>query len=172
MKWFANPIVSGIIRKFGGDPSRRRDCHFADIPSPSLLKHLLKGEVVGWGVVCSRMTVSPTGVGDPPPKPLPVTKAVFESVGPGGEVVERREVTAVVTAMIRRNGCSNFSHGMCARSARSAPSLLDPSLPLLDPSLPFLDPSLPFLDALPLPVPLRGCGWQLDTILAGPPARV
>ena len=26
-------------------PSRRREfCHFADIPSPSLLKHLLKGE--------------------------------------------------------------------------------------------------------------------------------
>ena len=25
-------------------PSRRRDCHFADVPSTSLLKHLLKGE--------------------------------------------------------------------------------------------------------------------------------
>ena len=31
---------------FEEDPegSRRRDCHFTDIPSPSLLKHLLKGE--------------------------------------------------------------------------------------------------------------------------------
>ena len=28
----------------GGAASRRRDCHSADIPSPSLLKHLLKGE--------------------------------------------------------------------------------------------------------------------------------
>ena len=27
-------------------PSRRRDCHFADTPSPCLLKHLLKAEVV------------------------------------------------------------------------------------------------------------------------------
>ena len=27
-----------------GFTSRRRDCHFTDIPSPSLLKHLLKGE--------------------------------------------------------------------------------------------------------------------------------
>ena len=26
------------------EPSRRRDCHFTDIPSPVLLKHLLKGE--------------------------------------------------------------------------------------------------------------------------------
>ena len=25
-------------------PSRRRDCHSADVPSPSMLKHLLKGE--------------------------------------------------------------------------------------------------------------------------------
>ena len=24
--------------------SRRRDCHFTDIPSPSILKHLIKGE--------------------------------------------------------------------------------------------------------------------------------
>ena len=24
--------------------SRRRDCHFTDIPSPSILKHLLEGE--------------------------------------------------------------------------------------------------------------------------------
>ena len=27
-----------------GSASRRRDCHFTDIPSPSILKHLLKGE--------------------------------------------------------------------------------------------------------------------------------
>ena len=27
-----------------GLASRRRDCHFADIPSPSILKHLLEGE--------------------------------------------------------------------------------------------------------------------------------
>ena len=36
--------------------SRRRDCHFADNLSPSLLKHLLKGGGRGGG----RMTVSPT----------------------------------------------------------------------------------------------------------------
>ena len=28
----------------GGGRDRRRDCHFADIPSSSLLKHLIKGE--------------------------------------------------------------------------------------------------------------------------------
>ena len=28
----------------GGTTSRRRGCHFADVPSPSLLKHLLQGE--------------------------------------------------------------------------------------------------------------------------------
>ena len=38
-----------------GAASRRRDCHFTDIPSASILKHLLKGEGG-----CSRMTVSPT----------------------------------------------------------------------------------------------------------------
>ena len=38
-----------------GMNSRRRDCHFADIPSPSTLKYLPKGEGG-----CSRMTVSPT----------------------------------------------------------------------------------------------------------------
>ena len=38
-----------------GESSRRRDCHFADNPSPSILKHLLKREGG-----CSRMTVSPT----------------------------------------------------------------------------------------------------------------
>ena len=37
-----------------GDSSHWRDCHFADAPSPSLLKHLLKVEGG-----CSRMTVSP-----------------------------------------------------------------------------------------------------------------
>ena len=40
---------------------RRRDCHFADVPSPCLLKHLLNGE---WG--CSRMTASPTARPDRP----------------------------------------------------------------------------------------------------------
>ena len=30
--------------KAKGKASRRRDCHLADIPSPCLLKHLLKGE--------------------------------------------------------------------------------------------------------------------------------
>ena len=39
-----------------GPISRRRDCHFADAPFPSLLKHILEGEGR-----CSRMTeVSPT----------------------------------------------------------------------------------------------------------------
>ena len=38
-----------------GTTSRRRDCHFTDALSPSLLKHQLKGEGG-----CSRMTVSPT----------------------------------------------------------------------------------------------------------------
>ena len=36
-------------------PSRRRDCRFADIPPPLLLKRLLEGEGG-----CSRVTVSPT----------------------------------------------------------------------------------------------------------------
>ena len=40
-------------RGLGCRSSRRRDCHFADILSSSLLKHLLKGEGGG------RMTVSP-----------------------------------------------------------------------------------------------------------------
>ena len=35
-------------------PGRRRDCHFADTPSPSLLKHLLNVEGG-----CSRVAVSP-----------------------------------------------------------------------------------------------------------------
>ena len=39
----------------GGAVSCRRDCHLADIPSPSLLKRLLKGRGG-----CSRMTTSPT----------------------------------------------------------------------------------------------------------------
>ena len=38
-----------------GPTSRRRDCHFADVPSISLLKQLLKEEGG-----CSRVTVSPT----------------------------------------------------------------------------------------------------------------
>ena len=38
-----------------GSASDRRDCHFADTPSPALLKRLLKVEGG-----CSRMTVSPT----------------------------------------------------------------------------------------------------------------
>ena len=33
-------------QKITGTVSRRRDCHFADIPSPLLLKHLLEGEGV------------------------------------------------------------------------------------------------------------------------------
>ena len=50
------PDFSGLRPQNGsGAPSRRRDCHFADIPSPSILKHLLKVEGG-----CSRMTVSPT----------------------------------------------------------------------------------------------------------------
>ena len=40
-----------------GHSSRRRDCHFTDIHSPSILKHLLKGGG------CGRMTVSPTATG-------------------------------------------------------------------------------------------------------------
>ena len=35
-------LLRGAMRP--GDASRRRDCHFTDIPSPSLLKHLLKIE--------------------------------------------------------------------------------------------------------------------------------
>ena len=42
----------------GGAISQWRDCHFADAPSPSLLKHPLK--VRGWGWGGSRMTASPT----------------------------------------------------------------------------------------------------------------
>ena len=42
-------------------PSRRREfCHFADTPSPSILKHLLNVEGG-----CSRMTVSPTATRTP-----------------------------------------------------------------------------------------------------------
>ena len=33
-----------VLLKDSGDNSRRRDCHFADTPSPSMLKHLLKVE--------------------------------------------------------------------------------------------------------------------------------
>ena len=39
-------------------PSRRRDCHFANNPSPFLLKHLLKGE--GGAAKSCKMSVSPT----------------------------------------------------------------------------------------------------------------
>ena len=42
-----------------GGASRRRDCHFADAPSLSLLMRLLQGERV-----CSRMAVSPRRLGD------------------------------------------------------------------------------------------------------------
>ena len=35
--------LAGLLQRLE-EPSRRRDCHFADTPSPSLLKHLLKGE--------------------------------------------------------------------------------------------------------------------------------
>ena len=38
-------------------PSRRRDCHFADTPSSSLLERLLDGRGG-----CSRMSVSPTAI--------------------------------------------------------------------------------------------------------------
>ena len=53
--------------------SRRRDCHFADVPSTSLLKHLLKGEG------CSRMTISPTANPNTPAHSLeqPVDPARF-----------------------------------------------------------------------------------------------
>ena len=44
----------------GGGIGRRRDCHFADNPSPSVLKNLPKG-----GGRCSRVTVSPTARRDP-----------------------------------------------------------------------------------------------------------
>ena len=46
---------SGGDQKVVGWASRRRGCHFADAPSPCLLKHLLQGRGD-----CSRMTVSPT----------------------------------------------------------------------------------------------------------------
>ena len=38
--------IQNVLRNFPGLASRRRDCHFADIPSPSILKHLLQGEGV------------------------------------------------------------------------------------------------------------------------------
>ena len=43
LKWVELPSCLDH-RRDGVGPSRRRDCHFADIPSPSLLKRLLKGE--------------------------------------------------------------------------------------------------------------------------------
>ena len=64
-----HPRSQQFYRSFGsGQPgklaSRRRECcHSADAPSPSLLKHLLKGEGA-----CSRLTeLSPTAR----PRPLP-----------------------------------------------------------------------------------------------------
>ena len=41
-----------------GLASRRRDCHFADIPFPSILKNLLKGE--GGAIKSAERQVSPT----------------------------------------------------------------------------------------------------------------
>ena len=35
-----------VLASQRGETSRRRDCHFADTPSPSALEHLLKGEGV------------------------------------------------------------------------------------------------------------------------------
>ena len=40
----ARPHAFMIPNTDAGGNSRRRDCHFADISSPSLLKRLLKGE--------------------------------------------------------------------------------------------------------------------------------
>ena len=40
---FVEVLLCTQIR--GGVPSRRRDCHFADAPFPSILERLLKGEV-------------------------------------------------------------------------------------------------------------------------------
>ena len=40
----ASPDARTARRSEDSPPSRRRDCHFADIPSPSLLKNLLKVE--------------------------------------------------------------------------------------------------------------------------------
>ena len=44
--WYnaAKPNIVNTTWGSDGLNSRRRDCHFADIPSPSLLKRLLKGE--------------------------------------------------------------------------------------------------------------------------------
>ena len=39
-------IIPQEATMFAGDISRRRDCHSADVPSSSILKHLLKGEGV------------------------------------------------------------------------------------------------------------------------------
>ena len=36
--------LAHVWGKAMGAPRRRRDCHCADIPSPSILKHLLQGE--------------------------------------------------------------------------------------------------------------------------------
>ena len=56
-----NSVSSGCVEPFriecgvqpappSQQPGRRRDCHSADTPSPSLLKRLLKGEggAAGW----------------------------------------------------------------------------------------------------------------------------
>ena len=43
-KWSADALSNGQRGGAAGGASRRRDCHFADITSPVLLKHLLKVE--------------------------------------------------------------------------------------------------------------------------------
>ena len=53
-------VYCGVFER-GRGGSRRRDCHFADLPSPTMLEvleHLLKGELTGELTGCSRMTVS------------------------------------------------------------------------------------------------------------------
>ena len=80
----------------GGRASRRRDCHFADTPSPSLSKRLLKGERG-----CNRMTVAPTakaGLRSTGPRPRSRTASRWSGTAQRSSGTGRRSSPGICTS--------------------------------------------------------------------------
>ena len=84
-----NKILTGRAVRLIDQPSRRRDCHFGGILSPSALKRLLKGEEGR-----SRMTVSPTAR-PAPPQSRRCPRCCLRSSSPCGTQVESSVKSAV-----------------------------------------------------------------------------
>ena len=115
--WVAAAAAGQMISPKAGRPSggagscsRRRDCHFTDTPSSSLLKHLIQGEGRG-----SRMTVSPTArpqrAPPPPPTaaqlllrmvPLAVAAALATASHLPAAAAANPEVTPAIAPMLPR----------------------------------------------------------------------